>query len=536
MTRELRPYQAIAVQNIHEAWTIYRSALLVLATGLGKTFTAASVLADRRRAGRTLWIAHRRELISQAREAIESCGMRCEIEMAEQWANLRMEGDLFGGHGAEVVIASVQTLTGARLRRFACDAFATIVIDEAHHATAQGYREIVAHFADARVLGLTATPDRGDGVGLRAVFDAVAYEYGIREGIREGYLSPIVQRSIECADLDLSDIKTVRGDLAEGELARAMEADAVLHQVAAPLVQHAGDRPTIVFTASVDQAHALVDALAGYTQARAAAIDGTTPDDLRRRILREYSAGEIQYLANCAVLTEGFDAPRTSCIAMARPTKSRSLYTQCIGRGTRLFTGKADCLVLDFVGNSGRHTLINPLDVLAGRDLPDDVRREAARKAASGMPSEDALAEAEREAQERAERAERERARKARVRAEVAHRAREVDPFGVMSGPPDAGPRASSGQVAALEKFGLAPAQAQGMSRREASRMVDELIRRAKGGLCSYKQARVLAKHGLRSDISRREASEVMDALARNGWRPTPEMRARWGARAEAAE
>lgn len=339
MSRELRPYQVTAVSSVHQAWTIFRSTLLVLATGTGKTFTAASILRDRAPVGRILWVAHRRELITQAKDAIESVGLATDIEMAQDWAPLR--GGLFG---SSVVIASVQSLQGTRLRRFDHDAFATIVIDEAHHATAQSYRDILDWFPNAKVLGLTATPDRGDGVGLKAVFEREAFGYGIREAIREGYLSPIVQRTIECADLDLSDVKTVAGDLAQGALEKAMTLDAVLHQVAKPLVDSAGDRSTIVFTAGVEQAHAMVDVMAGYTDAKCAAIDGTTPDDIRARRLASFARGELQYLFNCAVLTEGFDAPRTSCIAVARPTKSRALYTQMIGRGTRLFAGKTDCL------------------------------------------------------------------------------------------------------------------------------------------------------------------------------------------------
>jgi superfamily II DNA or RNA helicase len=535
MSRSLRPYQVTALSSVHEAWTIYRSTLLVLATGCGKTFTAASILRDRARHGRILWIAHRRELITQAKEALESVGLGCEIEMAQDWAKLHAH-DLFG-IGASCVIASVQTLTGARLRRFRQDSFATIVIDEAHHATAASYREITEQFPEAKILGLTATPDRGDGVGLKSVFDCVAFEYGIREAITEGFLAPIVQKRIECADLDISDVKTKAGDLAQGELERAMSTDAVLHQVAAPLVEHAGQRSTIVFTAGVEQAHALADVMAGYTEAKCAAIDGTTPDELRARYLGAFARGELQFLFNCAVLTEGFDAPRTACIAIARPTKSRALYTQMVGRGTRLFEGKKDCLVLDFVGNSGRHKLVNPLDILEGKPIPDDVREAAEKKTKAGMPSLEALEAAKQEAIARAEKAERERLRKAKLKADVAHRAQLVDPFGVTHEGDRSGPRASDGQVGALVKFGVTEEQAGNMSKREASKMIDELMTRSRRGLCSYKQARQMAKHGLRTDLTRAEAGAVMDGLSKNGWKPLPEHVARFGVRShEAAE
>lgn len=532
MTRELRPYQVTAVTSVMEAWSIYRSTLLVLATGCGKTFTAAKILAERREHGRILWLAHRRELITQAREAIEAEGIRCEIEMAQEWA--RLGADLWGG--SSCVIASVQTLVGKRLRRFKPNAFTTIVIDEAHHATAKGYRDIVAHFPEAKVLGLTATPDRGDGVGLKAVFESVAFEYGIRQAITEGYLAPITQKRIVCADLDVSDIKTVQTpegkDLAQGELARAMTVDAVLHQVAAPLVEHAGDRSTICFTVSVEQAHALVDIMAGYTDARCAAIDGTTPDELRKRYLSAFAAGDLQFIFNCAVLTEGFDAPRTGCIAMARPTKSRALYTQCVGRGTRLFPDKTDCLVLDFVGNSGKHTLVTPLDILAGGPIPEDVRKVAEKKAAAGMPSEEALKQAEREAIARAEKAEAERARKAKIAAEVSHRAHTVDPFGVLGEGDAAGPRTSEPQVQALMNMGVPEKQARAMSKREGSKLLDERQMRQRRGQCTYKMAKLLAQKGLDPNLKFGEARAALDALAANGWRTTPEIHERWGVRA----
>lgn len=520
MTRVLRPYQAQAVRNVGEAWMAYRSALLVLATGCGKTFTAASILRERAYEGRILWIAHRRELIWQAKDALESVGLSCEIEMADSWAST--DGGLFGSH---VVIASVQTMQGRRLQRWTRDAFATIVVDEAHHATARSYRDIIEYFRDAKVLGLTATPDRGDEVGLGNIFEAVAFEYGIREAIRDGYLAPIVQKRIEVADLDLSDIKTVSGDLAQGELERALMQDAVLHQIAGPLVREAGERSTIVFTAGVDQAHALVEVMAGYTAARCAAIDGSTPDGLRARHLNAFARGEIQYLINCAVLTEGFDAPRTSCIAMARPTKSRALYTQCVGRGTRLFEGKKDCLVLDFAGNAGKHSLVTPLDVLAGKPIPEDVREAAERKAAAGMPSEEALAEAEREAIERAEREEARRRRAAKVRADAEYRARLVDPFAMVGLAPagEAGPRATDRQLEYIERLGIKLDKTP--SRREASQLIDYWGARRREGLCSYKQARLLAKYGLSTDLTFDQARAAIDAIAAAGWRCPAEIR-----------
>lgn len=521
----LRPYQVAARDAVYRSWVDYRSTLLVLATGTGKTYTAGEILRERATVGRILWLAHRMELLEQATDTLaERIGLSCELEKAE--ARAKRHG-LFGV--SDVVVGSVQTLSAKRLRSWPRDAFQTIVVDEAHHATARTYRGILEHFHDAKVLGLTATPDRGDGVGLGAIFDDVAYQYDIRTAIREGYLCPIVQKSVEVADIDLSDVKTTAGDLNAGQLAAIMEAEGALHGIAAPLAREIGTRPTILFTASVEQAKALASILDGYG-IRASEVNGETPREIRSERLDDFRTGKIRVLANCAVLTEGFDAPETACVAMARPTKSRSLYTQCVGRGTRLAPGKADCLVLDFVGNAGRHRLINPLDVLAGKPLPEDLAERARQLAEEGKPSEEALAQAEAEAIEREREAERRRAREAKIRAEVAYRASFVDPFGIVSRePPPGAPGASHAQLEYLERMGVDVSKMQ-PTKAAASQLIDMLQQRRRDGLCRYRQARVLAKHGLRTDVSFTDASKIIDAIARNGWRCPDDVKARWGA------
>lgn len=546
----LRPYQIAARDAVYRSWADHRSTLLVLATGCGKTFTAGEILRARADEGRILWLAHRSELLDQAAETLEQrIDLGCELEKAE--ARACVDGDLWGAR--PVVVASVQTLRGKRLARWPRSTFRTIVVDEAHHAAARGYREILAHFPDAKILGLTATPDRGDGVGLGAVFDDVAYQYDLRAAIRDAYLVPIVQKQIECADLDLSDVKTIAGDLAQGELEKRLQVDAVLHQIAAPLVREAGRRPTIVFTAGVAQAHALVDVLAGYAgEGRSAAIDGNTPTEIRNERIAAYRAGEVQFLVNCGIFLEGFDAPATSCVAMARPTKSRALYAQAIGRGSRTATGvidglddvedrraaiaasaSPDCLVLDFVGNAGRHRLVNPLDVLAGRPLPGDVEQRAKELADKGKPSEEALAQAEAEAIERERAAEQRRRRDAKIRVEAAYRAQFVDPFSAEA---DAysGPPASEAQINYMRQLGVT-LDARVPSRRAASAFLDKIADRRKRGLCTYKMGRTLAKHGLDPDLSFDNARVALDAIASNGWRCPAEIRERFAMKVEAA-
>lgn len=516
----LRDYQHAAIASILDAWQAHRSTLLVAATGVGKSTIFAEVARMRRPAGPVLVVAHREELITQAARRIEEqTGLRVAIEKAEQSAQM------FGLYGPpDVVVASVQTLANARrLAKLTVCPFGTIIIDEAHHAVARTYRAIVDAFPDAKVLGVTATPDRSDRVGMHNVFSAVAFEYGIRQAIADGWLCPILQKRLTIESLDLSHVRSRAGDLAPGDLELAMTHDRVLHEIAGPLVELSGRRPTIVFTPGVNFAHALVEVLAGYTQAGAAAIDGSTPAAERKAILDAYARGETQYIVNCQVLTEGFDAPHTACVAVARPTKSRALYAQMIGRGTRTAPGKSDLLVLDYRDNALRHSLVGPLDVLAGEEVPSDVAERIERERdTEGYASEllDSIetAVAEERAAEKLRAEEEARQKRARIAAQARYAAEDVDPFRTFSEPaPDVtGWRATERQLAALERFGVARAD---YSAQQASQLLGGLFDRSRKGLASWKQSRWLIRHGYSPDVTRAEASAIMDAWARNGWR-----------------
>jgi superfamily II DNA or RNA helicase len=269
----------------------------------------------------------------------------------------------------------------------------------------------------------------------------------------------------------------------------------------------------------VEQAHALADVIAGYVRPdKVKALDGTTAQADRRDMIAQFRDGTVQFLINCAVLTEGFDAPETACIAVARPTKSRSLYAQMIGRGTRIADGKDNCLILDFVGNAGRHKLVTPLDVLAGGPIPEDVRRDALGYIDEGHTTEEALEAAEQRAQERERLAAEQRRRQAKIQARVGYRARTVDPFEVLGVEASAnGPRATEKQLAFLKRNGLDLSGTP--SKRQASKLIDRLIGRRQRGLCTWKQARLLARHGLPPDVSFEDASRAISAIGDNGWR-----------------
>ena len=532
MSVQLRDYQVEAVEAIEREHGEkgFRSTLIVLATGLGKT-TIFCEWARRRHArhgGRVLVLAHREELVNQAAERLRKQipGVEVGIEMAGQRTSALMPQPF--------VVASVQTLSMAkRLKRFQPWDFTSIVVDEAHHATSGSYRNILNYFHAAQVLGVTATPDRRDKVGLGHLFDSCAYRMDIFDGIDRGFLSPIVAKQVVVEHLDISRVRSRAGDLTAADLEQAMTNDRVLHEIAGPLVKEAGSRSTIVFTPTVATAKALVNVLAAYTKAHAAVVHGETESETRKQVLAQYESGDIQFLVNCAVLTEGFDSPRTSCIGLARPTGSRALMTQCIGRGTRLFPGKENLLVVDFVGMVGTsHHLCTPEEVLMGENpLPEMWQDRMRELSEQGMSLDRAYAQAQRENKE-AERAARElermrkeedaRRRNAKVYADARYAAQRVDPFGNNFGKAlvlpqnDGGSPMSDKQRALLEKFGIKNAS---MSHKQAHQVIGAQFARIKKNLCTLKQARKLTEYGYdTSSLTLSQASGLLDAIAGNGW------------------
>lgn len=518
MTIELRHYQDQAIDAVLAEWAEgHRATLLVAATGLGKTTMFAELLRRRAPHGRSLVIAHREELINQAAARIEAqTGLTVGVEMADsRSSHLQPQ---------QVVVATMQTLRGKRLGGFPKDAFATIVIDEAHRSLAKSYRTIADHFAGAKLLGVTATPDRSDKLGLGAVYQSVAYQYDIAEAIADGWLVPLTQHRVHCSALDVSQVRSHAGDLSEADLQQAINVDAVLHQMAKPLADLTKDRQTLVFMPGVDACHGMASVLSGYTQARIEVIVGNTPPEQRKAALAAYQAGEVQYLVNCMVLTEGFDAPSTGAIACCRPTKARNVYVQQVGRGLRLSPGKVDCLVLDFHGNSGRHRLVCPADVLGGATLPPDVYAELT---GMGSVAED-IAQAQAKVAERKAKADAAKAAKlaakerARVWAQSQYHTEEVNPFaglGVTAGRGHAEPPASAKQRAFLEQAGIKLGEAD-VGIRSASKAIDAVLDRKRKGLCSYKQARILTQRGYDANVSTKEASAIIDRIREaEGWK-----------------
>lgn len=505
---ELRDYQRAASDAACEALARSSRPLLAMPTGTGKTIVFADVCRRRREAGRSLVLVPRIELAKQAVEKIlATTELTCGIEMGERRVD---KGSL-----PDVTVASVQTMARERRREaFARDAFATIVVDECHHASSPSYGSILEWFDGVPCVGVTATPDRGDGIGLDAVFTSIAFSYELPEAIRDGWLAPITAKLVHLRDLDLAGVRTVAGDFNERQLADAV--DPLLDSIAAGVLELRGERPTVVFCVTVDHADRmarLLNARAGREVARH--VSGEMRMDERERNLLEFQRGSLPILTNVAVLTEGWDAPRCACIALARPTKSRALYTQMAGRGTRLSpeTGKTDLLLLDFVGNAGKHSLIGPLDLM-GIVIESGAGAEiAAALDGAGLGLIDGVEAANARARD---------AVKAMAKAQ--RTTREVDPMGKRgrdgrvwnrSAPAWDGP-ATEKQLVLLERAGIVIPN---LTKRDASDRIDVVMSRRDAGLCTFRQAKILSQFGLPTDETAFVlAGQWIDAIKRNGW------------------
>lgn len=518
MGQELRPYQQQARERIHAEWENgHTRTLLVLPTGTGKTIVFASVAADQVRAGdRVLILAHRGELLEQAADKLQrSTGLVSAVEKADATCL---------NTWFRVVVGSVQTLQRtARLERFPRDYFGTIIIDEAHHAITDGYRRILDYFGSAKVLGVTATPDRGDMRNLGEVFDSLAFEYKLTDAIKEGYLCRIMAQTIPLK-LDISSVTMSGGDYAVGDLGTAL--DPYLEQIAAEMAQRCKGRKTVVFLPLIKTSQKFRDLLNSHGF-RAAEVNGQSTD--RKEVLADFDAGKYNVLCNSMLLTEGWDCPSVDCVVVLRPTKVRSLYSQMVGRGTRLSPGKSDLLLLDFLWMTDKHELCRPADLvcedrtvarqmtenLAQTGCPEDIE-EAAVQA-----SEDVVAQRE---EALAKQLEEQRRKKARLvdplQYEMSIQAEDlagyVPAFGWEAGPP------SAEQTAALEKMGILPDAVE--SAGKASLLLDRLNKRRAEGLTTPKQIRVLERYGFQSVgmWSFDAAKHMIDRIAAGGWRGVP--------------
>ena len=547
----LRDYQLRARAAVLDAFKEGNSTLLVLPTGAGKTIVFASLIKAffPRRA---MVIAHRQELIFQARDKIrDTTGLTVEVEMGEHRAAGGSQAGLFGRRSS-VIVSTIQTHTAGgdgmgRMGKFDPTQFGLLIIDEAHHSTSASFRRMIDYYRSnpaLKVLGVTATPDRGDEEALGQVFETVAMDYEILDAINDGWLVPISQQMVFAGDLDLSSVRTQAGDLNGADLAAVLESEKVLHQVATPSIEIIGDKRTLCFTASVKQAEQLSEIFNRHRPGMSAWVCGKTDKDERKKINADFNDGKIQVLCNCGTHTEGFDSPAVEVIIMAKPTKSRSLYAQMVGRSTRPLPGivdgptdaaarksaieqsaKPSCLVVDFVGNAGRHKLVTACDILGGNVSEDVVESVTRTLREGGKPVrvDVALAEEEEQEKEREQKRLAEEARRSRLVAKVGYSRQSVDPFDVLQIQPckprgwDNGKQLSEKQRNFLRKSGLDPDT---LNYSHAKQLIGEMIGRFDKHLCSLRQASLLKKFGYPIDgVTFEQASATIDALKKNNWK-----------------
>ena len=518
-TVALRPYQEEARRKVEDAWKAgTRRTLLVLPTGTGKTIVFAKITEDMVRKGnRVLIMAHRGELLQQAADKIKkTTGLGCSVEKADETCL---------DSWFQVTVGSVQTLQREkRLNQFSENYFDVIIIDEAHHAISDGYQRVLQHFDSAKVLGVTATPDRGDMRNLGSYFDSLAYEYSLPRAIKDGYLSPIKALTIPLK-VDISGVSIQSGDYAPGEIGTAL--DPYLEQIAVEMQHYCMDRKTVVFLPLIKTSQKFTDILNAHGF-RAAEVNGQSED--RDQVLKDFDEGKYNVLCNSMLLTEGWDCPSVDCVIILRPTKVRSLYSQMVGRGTRLYPGKKELLLIDFLWLTEKHELCHPANLICtdqevAQKLTDNLAKDAGEavdlEEAEQTASEDVVAQREESlAKQLAEQKRRKKKLVDPLQFEMSIQAEDlsgyVPAFGWEMAPP------SDKQLQALEKRGICPDEVGNAGM--AAKLIDRLQIRQAAGLTTPKQIRFLESRGFQHvgtwDFD--SARKLIDRIAANGWRTPP--------------
>src|SRR5262245_5054227 len=359
MSAILRPYQSdITAEFERQVEGGDQSILLVAPTGSGKTVIASAIIAGSDR--RVLVVAHRPEIVNQTSDKLTARGVSHGIIQAGDEKKLRPM--------AAVQIASIQTLHARAIRSstMLMPLADLLIIDEAHHACAMTYKKVIEAYPSAIVLGLTATPCRGDGRGLGGIFKTMIECPQVPDLIEQGYL--VKSRVYAPVDPDLRGVRTQAGDYVESQLAERMDRDELVGDIVTHWFKYGQHRKTVAFACSVGHSTHIRDEFV-KAGVRAEHLDGSTPIDERAAILARLASGETEVVCNCMVLTEGFDLPDMGCIVLARPTKKMGLYRQMIGRGLRPADGKSDVVILDHSGAVFRHGL--PEDRVAWTLDPD---------------------------------------------------------------------------------------------------------------------------------------------------------------------
>jgi superfamily II DNA or RNA helicase len=551
-----RAYQNEAIKKVIEEWDSGTVAtLLEMAVGLGKTVVFSWVA--RIRPGRCLFLAHRTELIKQARDKLIDINPDdvVEIDQGECRASARMDN----GIGGRLVVASKDTLCREkRLLRFSPDAFDTLVIDEAHRAVRKNktYWAIIERFAappigkgTAKLLFVTATVRRADEEALGGIVQSVAYRRTIMEGIDDGYLVPIrtQQLVIDSIDVDMRGVKMTRNDLGEldispGDLARMAKSEKYILQLAQPLFEIANKDPqkpksAVVFMPSVWAAQKVSDVLNSRFRAGCAdCVSGNMTGD-RAKILRNFNRGKTQFLINCDVLTEGWDCDRVD-IVVPRLTASTGKLTQMVGRGTRPLDGcvdiwqtpelrraaiasspKTHLLVLDPCGVTDNVKLVSTADIFSGNYTPAEIMLAKANAKTSGRPINEELKRAKEQKRIEAE----EKLKNVKVMVNYHLNATDLfthfglKPITKWCPPQFAGKMATPGQTRLIESRGVK--MAENITFYEAKKLIEGIVQRESTMSASESQKKTLVRYGINPNVTYREASKIIQEVAKAGWK-----------------
>ena len=475
--KALRDYQIDSFNGINSSFERCNKSLLILPTGTGKTVVFAEIVKQfTQNKGRCLVLAHRDELINQAYDKIKlQAGIIPCIEKADKKAYM----------DSQCVIASVLTLNKKRITKFPVDHFKLIVVDEAHHAIAPSYQQILNYFQGAKVLGVTATPDRSDDKELGNYFEEIAFQYSLVEAIKNDYLSNIIGRKVEDFTIDLSELRTFCGDFVESELEGIIEK--YIAPISSAIAKETKTLKTMIFLPSVKSSELVANVLKEMG-IKAAYLSGATEMDERKQVIAEYKSGNITHLCNCNLFLEGFDEPSIECIVMARPTMSRTIYAQAVGRGTRKYPGKDHLKLVEFTYNFKNHKLVNAYELFTAKGFEEKVRALAEKKG-KGKPDVDFLMELEEASKDTYDI---ERILK-NIKIKDDHGFMTFDPFELCN-------------LRGIDLNGELEIKWNGHTLK---------------GEITPKQSQILGKYGINHPelLSKAQASKLIDLIAQNGWK-----------------
>lgn len=496
---ETRKYQTDAREAVISQWNSgQRKTLLVLPTGCGKTIVFADILKTCLKENeKALVLAHTGELLAQAMDKIKRFGgLDTSLEKADSTA---VDSE------CPVVVGSIQTLCRqSRLKQYPKDYFQYIVVDEAHHCMSDSYKKVLNYFDSAKVLGVTATPKRGDKQKLEDFFNSRAYEYEFKDAIKDGFLCPIKTETIQLK-IDLTKVKMQNGDFAAGDVGVTL--DTHLTQIAKIIAKKCINRKTVVFLPLVATAERFCDIL-NKQGISAGVISGKSTN--REEILNNFQKGRYKVLCNAMLLTEGWDCPEVDCVIVLRPTRSDALYRQMVGRGCRTATNKKNLLLLDFLWLTKKIDLMHPTDLL---DCDDEIAKRIKRKASKKTEETDLFdleQEAERDYQAEIEEKLRKELEEAKKRARQESRHVQCEQFmhkiGEMyksrffreytSRRDVASIDMTNRQIAELERLGLDNKEIKVLTKDAANELIGFLQRQRKFSRCTHKQAKILYKNG----------------------------------------